>query len=159
MKLREGEHILKTYKHHPTPFVFQILKALVLMVPFYFIVSLFSEDLSIGWIIGVHIIMIVFFSLILLYITLIYWMDKLTITNQRIVYKDYKYLTVSEEAETFLEDIQDITTKENGILSYLWIFDYGLINIETPASDVTIVFENAPDPENIRQLIFHTRKQ
>jgi len=159
MKLREGEHILKTFKHHPMPFAWQVLKALVLMIPFYLIVSIFSTDLSVGWAVIVHIVTISFFSLILLYMTLIYWMDKLVVTNQRVVYKNYKYLTISEEAETFLDDIQDITTKENGILSYFWIFDYGLITIETPASDVTIVFEDAPDPEGIRQLIFHTRKQ
>jgi len=159
MMLREGEKILRTYRHHPVPFVWQIIKALALMIPFYFFIYIFSSDLSPLWILLVHVSTLILFGLILLYLSLIYWMDKLIITDQRVVYRDYKYLTVSEESETFLNDIQDITTKENGVLAYFWIFDYGLITIETPASSVTIVFDNAPDPEGIRQLIFHMRTQ
>ena len=86
-------------------------------------------------------------------------MDKLIITDQRIVYIDYKFLTVSQESQTFVQDIQDIASREKGILSYLKIFDYGMLRIETAASNITITFENAPDPEGIRQFIFHLRKQ
>lgn len=159
MMLREGEKILRTYRHHPTPFVWQIIKALALMVPLYFIIYIFTNGLFTGWAILIHVFVLIICGLVLLYLTLIYWMDKFIVTNQRVLYIDYKYLTVSEEAETFLNDIQDITTKENGLLSYFWIFDYGLITIETPASSVTIVFDDAPDPEGIRQLIFHMRTQ
>ncbi len=94
------------------------------------------------------------FALVLIYVSLIYWLDKVIITNVRIIHIDWKYLTIRDESEAFLSDIQDVQTEEKGILAKFWIFDYGLIRLDTPSSYVTIEFKDAPDPENIRKYIF-----
>lgn len=107
----------------------------------------------------IHLMLLFLFSLISIYIALIYWLDKLVITNLRVVHIDWKYLTVRDEIEAMLDDIQDISTAEKGILSYFRVFDYGDIQIATASSRVVLKFGWAPDPEGIRRFIYHVRKQ
>ena len=83
-----------------------------------------------------------------------YRLDRLVITNQRMVWVNWSSFFRKEEHELEFRDIQDIHTREKGILSYFRIFDYGLFQVETAASSVTINFEDAPDPEGIKQFIF-----
>lgn len=159
MNLREGEVILKKYRHHYTPFFWMIFKILIGFVPFYVFLLFFQSAMSLQWIIIWNLIFVVVFALIILYWALIYWLDLLIVTNQRIIYIDYKFLTVSEESQTFIRDVQDIVSEEKGILSYFRVFDYGSIRFETPASAVPLIFEDAPDPEGIRQFVYHVKNQ
>jgi len=99
------------------------------------------------------------FSFVVIYVSLIYWLDKLIITDQRIVHVDWKYLTMKDEAEATLTDIQDVQTEEHGFLSALKLFDYGMVRLDTASSYVTMEFRNAPNPEGIRKFIFHIREQ
>ncbi len=46
MHLREGEKILKIYHHHLTPFIFQLIKALFITIPFLLLVYVFQSVLS-----------------------------------------------------------------------------------------------------------------
>ena len=55
--------------------------------------------------------------------------------------------------EALLYDIQDIHTQEKGVLSALYLFDYGVIRLETASSKTTIVFTEAPDPEGIKTFL------
>jgi len=159
MDLREGEQILKVYHHHPTPFVFDILKVILGAFPFFLLLFLFEPVFSLKWYVIAHISVFLLFSLVIVYVSLIYWLDKLIITNQRIMHIDWKYLTIRDESEALLDDIQDIQTEEKGILATFWIFDYGLVRLDTPSSYVTIEFIDAPDPEGIRKFIFHIKQQ
>lgn len=159
MHLREGEHIVKIFHHHPTPFVFDVLKVIAATLPFYLILFWFKGALSTKWYLLAHLIILFIFSLVIVYVSLIYWLDKLVITNLRVIHIDWKYLTIREEAEGFLDDIEDIQTMEKGILSHFWIFDYGIIKIDTASSHQTLEFTEAPDPEGIRQYIYRIRKQ
>jgi hypothetical protein len=158
MHLREGEEILKIYRHHPTPFVKQILIALIGTAPFYFLLFMLKEGLSVKLFLIISISVFVIFSLVVAYLSLVYWLDKFIVTNQRIVFVDWRLLTVKDEAETFFDEIQEITTREKGFLSYLKVFDYGTIAIETASAHVVIEFPNAPDPEGIRRFIYHIRE-
>lgn len=159
MQLREGERIVKVFHHHPTPFVFDVLKVIVGTFPFFLLLFLFESVLSTYWYVILHLVVFGLFSLVILYVSLIYWLDKLIITDARIIHIDWKYLTVRDEAEALLKDIQDIQTEEKGILSMFWIFDYGLLRLDTPSSYVTIEFKDAPDPENVRKYIFSLKQQ
>ncbi len=158
MQLREGEKILKIYHHHPTPFFSHVLKVIFAFVPFFILLYLMSSILSSGLFFLIALILFFIFILIIIYVALIYWLDRLIVTNQRVLYIDYKYLTVREDAQAFLSDIQDIQTEEQGILAYFKFFDYGTLRLDTPSSYVTLTFVNAPDPEGIRQFIYQARK-
>ncbi len=127
MQLREGEQIVKIVHHHPTPFVLDVLKVILGSFPFFLMLFLFNPVLSTKWSVLLHLMVFLLFTLVLIYVSLIYWLDKLIITSQRIIHIDWKYLTVRDESEAFLRDIQDIQTEEKGILSTFWIFDYGLL--------------------------------
>ena len=159
MQLREGEQILKVYHHHPTPFVFSILKVIVATLPFFLMLFWLQEALSTMWYVIAHLVVFFIFGIVVTYASLVYWLDKLIITNRRIVYIDWKYLTVRDEAEAFLTDIQDVQTNEKGVFSYFWIFDYGTLRLDTASSYVTLEFIEAPNPEEIRRFIYHVRNQ
>jgi len=157
MHLREGERIIEVFHHHPTPFVYQIIKALVGASPFFFLLYIFQGAMSskVFWILNFAVFTL--FAIVILYLSLIYWLDKLIITNQRIVHVDWKYLTIRQEAEALLSDIQDVQSEEKGVLSHFKAFDYGFFRLDTASSHVTIEFFGAPNPEGIRQLIYHIK--
>ncbi|MFH1284600.1 MAG: hypothetical protein ABIH78_03365 [Candidatus Peregrinibacteria bacterium] len=157
MQLREGEQILKVYHHHPLPFVGQLIKVIIGSFPFFLLIFLFQSILSNKGFLVANLIVFFIFALVVVYVSLIYWLDKLIITSQRIIFVNWKYLTVRDEAEALLDDIQDVRTEERGILATFWIFDYGLMRLETASSSVIINFINAPDPESIRQFIYHVK--
>ena len=154
MELREGEKILKIYHHHPTPFVVDLLKIVAGSFPFFLLLYLFGSTMSIKAYIIAHLIVIGLFTLILIYQALVYWLDRLVITSQRIIHVDWKYLTKRDEYEAELNDIQDISTKEKGILAVFWMLDYGTFTLQTASHTSIIEFTEAPDPEGIRQFIY-----
>lgn len=159
MQLQNGERIIKIYHHHPIPFIIQIIKALGASLPFFFLLFLLSPSISYEYtIIGIMIIMALFTGIII-YLALIYWLDKVVITNKRIVHIDWKVLSQRDEGEALLNDVQDIHTKEKGILSAIYLFDYGLLRIETAASKATIIFTEAPDPEGIKKFLMQHIEQ
>jgi hypothetical protein len=159
MNIREGERILKIFYPHVTPFIFYILKAMLGVVPLFLFLFVFSFVFSSAWYFFIHIVLILLFGVIVGYMSLIYWLDRLVITNRRIVHIDWKNLTSRNESEALIADIQDVQTEEKGILSYFRSFDYGTIRMDTASSYTTIEFKNAPDPEGIRRYIYKIRNQ
>lgn len=153
MELKQDEHIIRVYHHHPFPFILQMVKAVGASIPFFFLLFLISGVLTSQQIIITNFIIIGLFSLVIIYLALIYWLDKLVITNKRIVHIDWKLLSKRDEGEALLFDIQDIHTQEKGLLAALYLFDYGIIRLETASSKTTIVFTEAPNPEEIKAFL------
>jgi len=158
MHLREAEKVLKVYHHHPTPFLKILFKIMVGTFPFFLLVYLFGPSMPTDVYIWAHIAIFVLFALITINSSLIYWLDRLIVTNQRVVFVDWQFLTISKEYETELDDIQDIHTKERGILAVFRIFDYGIFYLQTASHTTIIEFTDAPDPEGIRQFVYSVRK-
>lgn len=151
--LKEGESIVKIYHHHPFPFIIQLIKTVAASIPFFFLLYLIKSVLTTQYfILGIFSIVILF-SLVVLYLALVYWLDRLVVTNKRIIHIDWKFLTKRDEGEALLYDIQDIHTQERGILSSLYLFDYGVLRLETASSKTTIIFTEAPDPEGIKSFL------
>ncbi|MBU1446471.1 hypothetical protein KKD70_04390 [Patescibacteria group bacterium] len=121
--------------------------------PFFFLLFWAAPYLKSTYIIITALIIIAFFSIVIIYLALIYWLDKLVITNKRVIHIDWLFLTKKAEGEALLYDIQDIHTQERGILSALYLFDYGVIRLETASSKTTIRFTEAPDPEGIKEFV------
>lgn len=157
MYLREGEQVMKVFHHHPAPFAKNVFKIILGTLPFFMILYLFSSTMSRSAIAWSNIVVVLIFILILIYHALVYWLDRLVVTNQRVIHIDWKYLTIRNEYETELNDIQDIHTKEKGVLAAFWIFDYGTFRLQTSSHEVTINFTEAPDPEGIRQFIYNIK--
>jgi len=154
MELREGEHILKVYHHHHTPFILDLLKIIVGAFPFFLLLYFFGSTMSTETYVIAHIVIISIFTLLIIYQSLIYWLDKLVVTNHRAIFIDWKFLTIRKEYEAELRDIQDIRTKERGVLAVFRFLDYGTFSIQTASHTSIIEFVDAPNPEGIRQFIY-----
>lgn len=159
MQLIEGEVVLRIFHHHITPFLYWLLKVIIVYVVIFLLLYLFQDVLSTGIFIALHFLIIISFSLIMFYKSVVYWLDKLYVTNRRIIYVNWTSLFNRNESEAMLNDIQDIQTREQGMISYFKFFDYGTFTLETAAAKVTLTFDQAPDPEGIRQYIYHIRPQ
>lgn len=159
MHLKEGEQVQKIFYHHPTPFFYSVLKLILAVLPFFFMIFIFQDSMGVSLYIWANLVILLVFALLVTYKALLFWLDKLVVTNLRIIYIEWKFLTMRQESEAFLDDIQDIKTSEKGVLSSLWFFDYGDFILQTASSKITIVFDQAPDPEGIRRYIYHVRPQ
>lgn len=154
MHLKEGETILRVYHHHPTPFVLDVLKVIAGAFPFYLVLFSLQGIIPTFWYVIVHIVIFVIFALVIVYVSLVFWLDRLVVTDQRVLFIDYKYLTKRDDSSVAYDEVSDILTKEKGLLSYFRIFDYGTFILDSPSSYISIIFEDAPNPEGIRQFIY-----
>lgn len=158
MQLREGEKILYTYYHHFLPFFWRIVQLAAASIPVFLLTYALSKVLSDRNTLIVYGVVFGIFFFTTLYITFIYWLDKLVVTSQRVIHIDWKLLTARVEIETEIVDIQDIRTHSKGIFSIIPLFNFGEVGIESASYTATINFTEAPDPEEIRNSIHTIRK-
>lgn len=154
MHLRGNEVIHHIYRRHYFPFIFSVIKILAASFPFYFLLFMMQSGMSTGVFYGAFAVITGLFILVFCYVSFVYWADKLLVTNFRVIYINWKLVNVSEEMEAELEAIQDIHIVEKGIFSFLPFLDYGTLTIATAASEVSVRFEKAPDPDEIKRFIF-----
>jgi hypothetical protein len=155
MQLKGEEQVIKVYHHHPTCFVVRGLKSALLAIPFLVVAAFFSGLLSIFQQFIVYSTIILVFALLITYDLVLYYFDRMIITNIRIIHVDWFTAFKKKEVEAELDDIQDIKTEVGGILSSLPFFDHGLFSLETASTKTSIIFNEAPYPEKIKDLIYH----
>ena len=119
MHLRGDEKILKTFRHHPFPYIIRVLKVVFYITPFYVLLFLFQNGLSASDYALAFSIITFFFLLVLIYDFFIYWLDRVILTNHRLVHVDWKFFSKVNEHEAELLDIQAINTREQGIFAVL----------------------------------------
>ena len=153
MRLSADERVLLVVYHHYMPFVFQILQLFMVTTPFYFFIYYLSPALSLKTAIILYLCLSVITLFIIAYLALIYWLDKLIITNKRVIFIDWKYLTVKVESEASLVDIQDVISIEKGVLTFLPMFRYGKLIIKTATQVANIEFPEAPRPSVLQKFI------
>lgn len=159
MELRQGEKIVRVYHHHYFPYISRLFKVLIGAIPFFFLAYLFSPIMSMTAAVLTHISLVVFFVLVIIYVSVIYWLDRLVVTNQRIIYIDWKTLFLREECATNLGDVQDILSEERGIVSVVPFFNYGIVRIQTASHFVAITFSEAPNADAIKDFIYNLKRQ
>lgn len=156
--MREGEVVLKIVKRHYTPLLFSKIKALIALSPLYFGVYLISSAISTEAMI-ISLSVLTFIASIGVTIALLdYILDKLVITNKRVVYVDWKSLLKVQEAELELRDIQNILTKQLGVLRKLKFFNYGTLEIESAASRTSILVLDCSDPDGAKHVMLSQLK-
>ena len=148
---------MKVYHHHPTPFVFTVFKVIFGVLPFFVFLYFFNGALSAGTFWTLALVLLFIFVGVLIYVSLLYWLDRLIVSNERVIFVDYQWLGKKLETELEITDIQEIVSHENGIFAYFRIFDYGFVELDTPASNVPLHFPNASNPDGIRQFIYHIK--
>ncbi|MBT5346573.1 hypothetical protein HOJ01_03410 [bacterium] len=85
--------------------------------------------------------------------TLIYWLDKLIITNQRLIFINWISITNVHEREINLKDIQDIASFERGLIRFISVLSYGKIVIKSSAYKFDITFEEIGKANKVRTFI------
>lgn len=153
MRLRHEERVLKTIKRHKTPYVFALSKIAVIVVPLYILAFYFGRDLDIEFSLILFFLISFFAGIIIVVISVDYLFDRLLITNKRVIWINWKSIFKKEEHEAEFIDIQDIETREKGLLSKLKIFDYGFMEIETASSKTCVTFNDCPDPDGVKHFI------
>ncbi len=86
-----------------------------------------------------------------------YYYDIYLVTDRRLVDIDQISLFHREINELALEEVQDVTTKNQGIFSSL--FDYGMVIIETAAAREKFVFNSVLHPREISTIILDLSDQ
>lgn len=151
--MHEGEKIVRVYYHHYLPYAIRLLKVFGGTLPFYFLLFLVRNGIPGSALFAFHVLIVSIFTLVTIYVTLIYWLDRLVVTNKRIVFIDWKYLTVKSEAEAELRDIQDITSHNKGVIALIPIFDYGTLEIKTASNKTVIRFPEIGDPDAAKKFV------
>jgi len=153
MRLGPDERVVLVVYHHYMPFVFQVLQLFFIALPFYFVIFFLSPVLTLKATVLSYLILSIVLLFIVVYLGLIYWLDKLIITNKRVIFIDWKYLTVKIECEANLDDVQDVVSIEKGILSFLPIFQYGTLIVKTASHKANVEFPQAPRPSILQKFI------
>ncbi len=154
MHLRGHEVIQKVYRRHYFPFLLTVVKILAASFPFYFLLFAAEDSVTQGFFYGMFGAITFLFILVFWYASFVYWADKLIVTNFRVIYIDWKLINVSEEMEAEIEVIQDIHIIGKGIFSFIPFLDYGTLAIATSSSKVSVHFNHAPNPNEIKRFIF-----
>lgn len=126
---------------------------LIVTLPFYVLLFFVYKLLGSGWSLLLFGFLSFFVGVIIGLVSLDFLLDKLVITNKRVVWVNWRSLFYREEHEVELIDIQDVEVQARGVLSKLPGFDYGLLVIETAASKTAIHFADCPDPDQVEHFL------
>lgn len=159
MHLHSDESITKVFHHHPFPYFLRMAEILLVSIPFFFVASFFQEVLTPLVMFSIYFGIGVIFMGIIAYDFFLYFWDRITLTNKRLIYTNWINLFKRQESEVNIDDIQDIRTEEKGLLSRIPLFDYGTFRVETAASKEAVVFHEANNPEGIRNFIYQNNRK
>jgi|WetSurMetagenome_2_1015567.scaffolds.fasta_scaffold315737_2 hypothetical protein len=155
MHLKQEENVIKTYHHHGTAFFFKLLRIAIVSLPFYFVAYFFSGVLTPGQMVYLYVGVTALMGVFGLLDLGMFYLDKLIVTNHRVILVTWRGLNSRTESEAEISDIQEITTIENGLFSVIPFFDYGKISFHTVSAKTVLIFTDAPDPEGIKHFIYH----
>ncbi len=159
VQLDEGENMVKTFFHHPFPFFMFVVKTIIVSLPCYVVATFFQGLMSPMDMFIVYAVISAIFVLIIAYEASLYFLDRLIITNIRIIHVEWKNLFDVDESEAEFEEIQDIETREHGILSAVPFLNYGSFEVATASTKIAVIFHNAGDPESIKHFIYHLEQK
>jgi uncharacterized membrane protein YdbT with pleckstrin-like domain len=97
---------------------------------------------------------LLFIWLLFFFSLLDYALDIWIITNIRVIDVHQDGFFSRSTAEIRLEWIQDISSDSNGF--FATIFRYGNLNVQTASEHNSLIFEQIPNPEHIRDLLMES---
>ncbi|MFA6197772.1 MAG: PH domain-containing protein [Patescibacteria group bacterium] len=153
--LKEGEELIEIVRRFYISYLWQALVALIfILLPFFLIFPLFRW----GWP-GI----IMFFTLLIFGIifgirqTLIYFLNALVITDQRIIDFDQRGLFNRVVSEATYEKIQDVSFSIKGVWQTL--YHYGDLQIQTAGNHITLEICDIANPQRVQDRIVDLQSQ
>jgi hypothetical protein len=158
MLLKTDEKILKIFRHHPFPFMMDLFFTLLVLSPLFLVATYAGTYINVNLLIILKLILILISILIITNKILVYWLDKLIITNQRVIHINWKTLINKEIHTTQLLKVQHTIVFDSGIIGFIPIFNYGTLEIPGDTTDDKIIFIQIPNPENAKRFIMSLLK-
>ncbi len=155
MLLHKEEQVVKIFHHSTMGFLRRFFGLIFASVPFYLVAYFFTGVLSSGQMYMLYTLLTSIVAFIAIIDNAFYYLDRLIVTNHRILYIDWKSPLKRVEHEADLSDIQEITTVETGFISFIPLFDFGTFTVTTASAKMVMIFKDAPDPEGIKHFIYH----
>jgi len=152
MILRKNEQVLHTVYHHFLPYVIRCIYFLVFASIFLLFIRFVVEFLP-SYAFYLYLATFLIYLLVFLNMTFIYWLDKLIITNQRLIYINWISITNVQENEINLKSIQDIGSFEKGLVRFIPFLSHGKIVIKSSAYKNDITFEEIGKANKVRTFI------
>jgi len=88
---------------------------------------------------------------------LFYFLSVFIVTNKRVIKIESQGFFKYQRSEAFLDKIQDITVKiEDPLATFL---NFGKIEIQTAGTNVRLVFDYLPSPEEIKEEILKAKNE
>ncbi|MDD5567525.1 MAG: PH domain-containing protein [Patescibacteria group bacterium] len=153
--LKEGEEAILIVRRYNLTFAPHLILSLVIVFSaFFFLYPLFRLG---RW--GVFIfIMLIFFGLLYFFRqSVIYFLNALVITKQRLIDFDQKGLFNRVVSETTYDKIQDVSFKINGFTPTL--FNYGDLEIQTAGTQANLEIKSIANPKKIQDVIIRLQTE
>lgn len=154
---KPDEHIVFQLRRHTVIFIADILLILVLAtVPlglYPVIVNMFPSltesqiFLPIVILIGSSYYLLIWLFFFVNFVD--FYLDLWIVTNDRVLNIEQHGLFSRTVSELDLAQVQDVTSEQHGV--FAWTFGYGTVYIQTAAERGRFIFEQVPEPEEIRK--------
>lgn len=148
----EDEPVLLLLRQHPIVNVGWIILALVLLMaplllPVFPILGFFPARFQTVAVLGWYAFTFGF----ILENFLMWFFNLYIITDERVIDVDFYNLLFKKISEAKLENIEDITSSNQGFLQS--VLDFGQVRIQTAAEVPQIEFENVPHPSKVAKFL------
>ncbi len=161
---QDNERICLIIRQHWIIFASKLLVwfvFLVLMFGVHYALKIYLPDLFVAPYINiinlVETLYLMFLSVSLLIIWVLYFLNVQIVTNERVVDITQKSLMNHTISELHLNRIQDVTAEVKGFLQTF--MDFGNVYLQTAAETERFVFENVSNPAKVSKLILDLYEQ
>lgn len=146
------EAVILVIRSHWIVYVPQILIALLVLVLPWVLGAIFSDIFKSTIIFLALLITSLLIGGSILVSTLLKWYYNVDmITDQRVVDLDFPNIMAHTMSEARLENIEDITQKQLGLLGS--VFDVGTVYVQTAGTSQNIEFQNIPRPRDVQEIL------
>jgi uncharacterized membrane protein YdbT with pleckstrin-like domain len=154
-----GEKVIMHLWQHPfiflKIFLFYCLLFLVPVGCYFFILNMFPELLTSTIIISPVLVLVFIYYLTIFLLAFNFWVEEYldirTITNKRVISREYLGLFNRTVSELELYRIQDVSVGQKGF--FATIFNYGDVSLQTAGAQEKFMFKNIANPVEVSRLI------
>ncbi|MBP5204021.1 PH domain-containing protein [bacterium] len=146
---KEEDIVLVIRTHWMSQSSYILLSIGLLILPF--ILSKLFASAEVSFKFGLFVLCFLLSVSSLMYGFLKWYYNVNIITNKRVIDCDFLSLFTSEISEARLDKIEDITSKQAGVIKSL--FDIGSVYIQTAGAKAEIEFDNISNPKLVRDIL------
>ncbi|MBU0707154.1 PH domain-containing protein [Patescibacteria group bacterium] len=152
--LKEGEEAVRVVRRHYMTYAFQIfVSVIIVLIPFFFMWPLFRLG---AWGVFGFVLIILVGIFYFWRQTIIYYMNGLVITKNRIIDFDQRGLFERVVSETTYDKIQDVSFSIKGFLPT--ILNFGDLGIQTAGTQANLEIKSIDNPKEIQDVIVNIQK-